>query len=150
MATTGLERSTELAGAPTIAESGFRGFNATNWYAFMLPPKTPPALVRGWNIELVAVLSAPEARVATQAFDAGRTCQFPGQRIRRLGKGDRRPEHQLAVTADMGAPPFEAAALTRRLAERILGIDGAAMTPLALTQAKMCLLAAIASPSPVA
>ena len=34
-------------------------------------------------------------------------------------------------------------ALTRRLAERILSIEGVAMTPLALAQAKMCLLDAV-------
>ena len=60
VATTGLERTSELPAVPTIAESGFKGFNATNWYAFMLPAKTPPALVKRWNAELVAALSAPE------------------------------------------------------------------------------------------
>ena len=59
LATTGLERTSELPAVPTIAESGFKGFNATNWYAFMLPAKTPPALVKRWNAELVAALSAP-------------------------------------------------------------------------------------------
>ena len=59
LATTGLERAGELPAVPTIAESGFRGFNATNWYAFMLPAKTPPALVKRWNADLVAVLSTP-------------------------------------------------------------------------------------------
>ena len=60
LATTGLERAGDLPTVPTIAESGFKGFDATNWYAFMLPAKTPPALVRRWNAELVAVLSARE------------------------------------------------------------------------------------------
>lgn len=43
----------------------------------------------------------------------------------------------------MTASPPDTAALTRRLAERILGIDGDAITPLALAQAKMCLIDAI-------
>ena len=60
VATTGLERASDLPAVPTIAESGFKGFNATNWYAFVLPAKTPPALVKRWNAEIVAVLSAPE------------------------------------------------------------------------------------------
>ncbi|MBC7381068.1 MAG: tripartite tricarboxylate transporter substrate binding protein [Burkholderiaceae bacterium] len=64
LATTGLERAAELPAVPTIAESGFKGFNATNWYAFMLPPRTPPALVKRWNAELVAVLSAPDVAAA--------------------------------------------------------------------------------------
>lgn len=64
LATTGLDRVSELPGVPTIAESGFAGFNATNWYAFMLPAKTPPALARRWNAELVSVLSAPDVVAA--------------------------------------------------------------------------------------
>ena len=64
VATTGLERAAEMPTVPTIAESGFKGFNATNWYAFMLPAKTPPALVKRWNGELVAVLSAPDVIAA--------------------------------------------------------------------------------------
>lgn len=64
VATTGLDRAGEMPGVPTLAESGFKGFNATNWYAFMLPAKTPPALVTRWNAELVAVLSAPEVIAA--------------------------------------------------------------------------------------
>lgn len=64
VATTGLERAAEMPGVPTIAESGLKGFNATNWYAFMLPPKTAPALVKRWNAELVAVLSMPDVVAA--------------------------------------------------------------------------------------
>ena len=64
LATTGLDRAVELPAVPTIAESGFKGFNATNWYAFVLPGKTPPALVKRWNAELVAALSAPEVVAA--------------------------------------------------------------------------------------
>lgn len=64
IATTGLERAAELPAVPTIAESGFKGFNATNWYAFMLPARTPPAMVKRWNAELVAVLSAPDVVAA--------------------------------------------------------------------------------------
>ncbi len=59
LATTGLERASEFPLVPTIAESGFAGFNATNWYAFMLPPKTSPAMVKRWNAELIAVLASP-------------------------------------------------------------------------------------------
>ncbi|WP_418319402.1 Bug family tripartite tricarboxylate transporter substrate binding protein [Piscinibacter sakaiensis] len=64
LATTGLERTSEMPAVPTIAESGFKGFNATNWYAFVLPAKTPPALVKRWNAELVAVMATPEVIAA--------------------------------------------------------------------------------------
>ncbi|CAN5130564.1 tripartite tricarboxylate transporter substrate binding protein [soil metagenome] len=64
IATTGLERAKELPDVPTIAESGYPGFNATNWYAFMLPPKCTPALIKRWNTELVAAMSQPSVVAA--------------------------------------------------------------------------------------
>lgn len=62
LATTGLTRPTFLPNVPTIAESGFPGFNATNWYAFVAPGKTPKPLLDRWNLELVKVLNTPEVR----------------------------------------------------------------------------------------
>ena len=59
LATTGLARSHFLPQVPTVAESGFAGFEATNWYAFVASAKTPPAVLDRWNRELVKVLSAP-------------------------------------------------------------------------------------------
>lgn len=61
LATTGLTRPAYLPNVPTVAES-YPGFNATNWYAFVAPGKTPKPLLDRWNIELVKVLNAPEVR----------------------------------------------------------------------------------------
>lgn len=62
LATTGLERSPFLPDVPTIAESGFPGFNATNWYAFVAPGKTPTDVLDRWNTELVKALNAPDVK----------------------------------------------------------------------------------------
>lgn len=62
LATTGLERPSFQSDLPTIAESGFPGFNATNWYAFVAPGKTPERILQRWNEELVKALSAPDVR----------------------------------------------------------------------------------------
>ncbi len=64
LATTGVERSPELPKVPTVAESGLPGFNATNWYAFVLPGKTPPALVKRWSTEVVNALNSPDVVAA--------------------------------------------------------------------------------------
>lgn len=61
LATTGLTRPAYLPNVPTVAET-YPGFNATNWYAFMAPGKTPKALLDRWNTELVKVLNSPEVR----------------------------------------------------------------------------------------
>ena len=62
LATTGLTRSPFMPGVPTIAESGYPGFNATNWYAFVAPGKAPAAVLDRWNAELVKALNSPEVK----------------------------------------------------------------------------------------
>ena len=62
LATTGLERPAFMANVPTVAESGFPGFNATNWYAFVAPAKTPAPILDRWNRELVKALNSPDVK----------------------------------------------------------------------------------------
>ena len=62
LATTGLTRPAFMPNVPTIAESGYPGFNATNWYAFVASSKTPTVLLDRWNLELVKVLNSPDVR----------------------------------------------------------------------------------------
>jgi tripartite-type tricarboxylate transporter receptor subunit TctC len=62
LATTGATRSTFLPDVPTVAEAGFVNFEATNWYAYMAPAKTPRAIVEQLNRELAKVLNTPEVR----------------------------------------------------------------------------------------
>jgi tripartite-type tricarboxylate transporter receptor subunit TctC len=42
---------------PTVAEAGYPGFEALNWYAFVAPGKTPKAMLDRWNTEIVKVLN---------------------------------------------------------------------------------------------
>lgn len=62
LASSGLTRPSFLPNVPTVAESGYPGFNATNWYAFVAPAKTPTAVLMRWNQELVKALSSPEVK----------------------------------------------------------------------------------------
>jgi tripartite-type tricarboxylate transporter receptor subunit TctC len=62
LATTGLTRPAYLPNIPTVAESGYPGFEALNWYAFVAPGKTPAALLDRWNAEIVKVLNDPEVK----------------------------------------------------------------------------------------
>ena len=61
LATTGAARSSFLPDVPTIAES-YPGYEATNWYAFVAPAKTPKDVVAQLNRQLVKVLSTPTVR----------------------------------------------------------------------------------------
>ena len=56
IATTGSKRLDALPQIPTIAESGYPGFEAVNWYAFAAPLRTPPEVVRRLNLAIVSVL----------------------------------------------------------------------------------------------
>ena len=64
IATTGLERSAILPDVPTVAEMGYPGFNASNWYAFVAPSKTPVAVLDRLNTELVRAINTPEVKEA--------------------------------------------------------------------------------------
>lgn len=77
LASTGLQRMASLPKVPTIAESGYPGFSATNWYAFVASSKTPKTLLERWNLELVKVLKTPE--VIEQLNKHGLT-PLPGSR----------------------------------------------------------------------
>ena len=57
IATTGLTRPSYLSNVPTVAESGFPGFEALNWYAFLASAKVPSVILDKWNAEIVKVLN---------------------------------------------------------------------------------------------
>ena len=82
IASTGLQRLSALPKVPTIAESGYPGFSATNWYAFVASSKVPASVLDRWNVELVKVLKSPD--VVTQLNAHGLT-PLPGSR-EELGK----------------------------------------------------------------
>ena len=57
-------RMVPAANVPTIAESGYPGYSATNWYAFVASSKVPKAVLDRWNTELVKVLKSPDVAEA--------------------------------------------------------------------------------------
>jgi len=64
IATTGSKRSALMPDVPTIAESGYPGYEALNWYAYLGPARLPKDLVDRLNRELVKALAAPEVQAA--------------------------------------------------------------------------------------
>ncbi len=77
LAVTGPQRLKSLPKVPTIAESGYPGFNATNWYAFVASSKVPEGILDRWNVEIVKVLKSPD--VVKQLNEHGLT-PMPGSR----------------------------------------------------------------------
>ncbi|MEO8203094.1 MAG: tripartite tricarboxylate transporter substrate-binding protein, partial [Betaproteobacteria bacterium] len=60
LAVTSLNRSPLLAGVPTVAESGYPGFDANFWIALVAPRGVPADIVHRLNTELNAVLQDAE------------------------------------------------------------------------------------------
>jgi tripartite-type tricarboxylate transporter receptor subunit TctC len=71
IATTGLKRTALMPNVPTVAEQGYPGFEAVNWYAFVAPGKTPRDIIDFWNREIVKALNDPSVRndLAKQGLD---------------------------------------------------------------------------------
>ena len=70
LAVTTSKRAPELPDVPTLAESGYPGFDAPAWWAVLAPAKTPPEIVRRMNEELNKALKSPDvaARLAGQGI----------------------------------------------------------------------------------
>jgi tripartite-type tricarboxylate transporter receptor subunit TctC len=64
LGTTSAKRSATMPDVPTIAEQGYPGYEATNWYAFVAPAKTPKDIVARLNREIVKTLRDPETHDA--------------------------------------------------------------------------------------
>jgi len=62
LATTGAARAALLPDVPTVAESGYPGYDATNWYAYLAPAGTPKDVLARLHRELVQALNAPDVR----------------------------------------------------------------------------------------
>ena len=64
---TSKERSPVAPDLPTIAESGYPGFDAIAWHGIMAPTGTPPAIVKRLNAEIVKALKDPDTAKLIEA-----------------------------------------------------------------------------------
>lgn len=71
LAVTGVKRSALMPELPTVAESGYRDFESTNWFGFFAPAATPKDILARLNAAAVKVLAAPDlqARFALQGAE---------------------------------------------------------------------------------
>lgn len=60
LAVSSAQRMATLPEVPTVAESGYAGFEADQWYGVVAPAGTPAALVARLNIEINKALALPE------------------------------------------------------------------------------------------
>ena len=62
LAVTGAKRLPDLPNVPTVAESGFPGFEAYSWIGIFAPAGTPADVVKKLTADFQAALNAPEVK----------------------------------------------------------------------------------------
>jgi tripartite-type tricarboxylate transporter receptor subunit TctC len=79
IAVTTLARSPILPNVPTVAESGFSGFDDHTWFSFFAPAGTPPAIVGRLNKEITRILQLPDVKERLDAQSLVFTPNTPQQ-----------------------------------------------------------------------
>ena len=62
LAVTSASRVPALKNVPTVAESGYRGVEANTWFGYLMPARTPEAIVARMSAETARVLNRTEIR----------------------------------------------------------------------------------------
>jgi tripartite-type tricarboxylate transporter receptor subunit TctC len=62
LAVTSAKRVDDLPQTPTVAELGYKGFDAVTWFGLLGPAKLPAAVVTNANVELNKALNSPDLR----------------------------------------------------------------------------------------
>ncbi len=79
LAVTGNKRVAVLPDVPTVAESGLKGYETTNWFGIVVPAGTPAAIIERLQKETVAVLNQQEVRDALLASGIDAVSSTPQQ-----------------------------------------------------------------------
>jgi tripartite-type tricarboxylate transporter receptor subunit TctC len=79
LAVTSLQRSPNVPELPTIAESGFPGFEATSWFALLAPSGTPKAVVQKIHDDAVRIAGDPEMRAKFAQLGLDTVGNTPGE-----------------------------------------------------------------------
>lgn len=90
-----LKRSPSLPNVPTVAESGFPGFDASLWLAIMAPGGTPAPVIDRLNKEIGTVLASPDTATALAKAGAAPESSTPAQLAAMIR--DERPKYAKIV-----------------------------------------------------
>ncbi|HYG45413.1 MAG TPA: tripartite tricarboxylate transporter substrate binding protein [Bordetella sp.] len=69
IASSGAARFASTPKIPTVAESGYPGFNATSWIGFLAPAGTPEPVMKRLNTEIVRILKSPKIRQQLEGIE---------------------------------------------------------------------------------
>lgn len=79
LAVAGAERHPEFPDVPTIAESGFEGYDASSWTMLLAPAGTPQAIVDRLNTEVLAVLARDDVKERLASLGATVVASSPAE-----------------------------------------------------------------------
>ena len=79
LAVTSAKRSSSLPDVPTVAESGFKGFDVSTWYGVFAPAGTPASVVSAVNAEVNKLLATADMKAAIHAQGAEPEAMTPAQ-----------------------------------------------------------------------
>jgi tripartite-type tricarboxylate transporter receptor subunit TctC len=79
VATTGSKRAALMPDVPTVAEAGFPGYEALNWYGFLAPKGTPREIVERLNREIVKALANQQVVAALHKTGTEPKSSSPGE-----------------------------------------------------------------------
>jgi tripartite-type tricarboxylate transporter receptor subunit TctC len=77
LAVTSLKRTSVMPDLPTVAESGFAGFEAISWFGLMAPAGTPAPVVAKVHQQAVAVAAMPDVREKLAALGLDTSADGP-------------------------------------------------------------------------
>ena len=79
LATGGLQRSPQLPDVPTIAESGFPGFEVISWWGILGQAAMPKDIAARLHTEVLKIMASPDAQNRIGSLGAEIRTSTPGQ-----------------------------------------------------------------------
>lgn len=102
LAVTSINRNPALPDVPTVAEQGFKDFEAGGWLGILVPNGTPPAVIARLNSEIGKVMMMPEVKAKLIAQGVESRTSTPEQ-FAALMRSDTTKWHK--IVKDAGIKP---------------------------------------------
>src|SRR5258708_32609292 len=88
VATTGSKRAKLMPDVPTVAEQGYPGYEALNWYGYLAPAGTPKEIVERLSREIGKALADPKVVAALAKTGVEPHPMSPAECGRYIRRGD--------------------------------------------------------------
>jgi tripartite-type tricarboxylate transporter receptor subunit TctC len=86
LASTGAKRGHALPELPTVAESGYPGFEAIQWYALVVPGATPKSIVARIHKDSLKALQNADVRASMERLGLQQDPSTPEALVARIKK----------------------------------------------------------------